>query len=701
MGDTYGTRGISAKAPRAELKNALFESGARIAAWRQLSRILRGKVVHIDVGLTCQLIPERQRKTSQGLQQEASASSTGVLCVKPNDHLSNIVSVNDMEILVDVMRRPGSLKLFSPKSLAMYHLSGFGDCDNSGDYDSGDFNMDLNSPGFPFNTEKAFWERQRPGLRPAAQSPLPLTAMSGPFPVQAGTQPSGTSAAGAQTVASTSFGPAAGATPQPQQFVPPQGQQQSPWYPKTPMKPPLAFSSEKKDEELNTWLRTVPMWVRAKRTMQEEEVIILASYLEGKAAKWLDGIVAKVGFRRRMADWGKTLTLEEFLDMVEARWHNLQHAQTATDAMLKLDQRRYKSVRELTSTVENLIVVPGIRYDDQVLLTMFLRCLHENLRTLLASEARLEYHSFDTFSRKALDLEATLGSVQPTLVDGRKKKSPQEWKKKGSRLMMVERIGSRQVLIKKCGGTGECVVLASTVERMVVSDYVKDVVCTLSYGGGELNHKIPFLVSDDLPFDMLLGMYYLEVAKPQFDWDKKVLKHELPDWRTVRLAKLGLKDVPSWENLCSLFLGECHDATGHFFYKKTSANLVQRFWCPGMLDDAKKYVQTCQVCQRDKPRTQAPLGLLKPLPILAGPGQSVSMDFMDTLVTSRSGKRHIFVIIDRFTKYTRLIAMPETTRTEHVIKLFMDNWVRDFGLPKSIVSDRDVRFTSRALEEDC
>ncbi|GBG66604.1 hypothetical protein CBR_g64877 [Chara braunii] len=74
--------------------------------------------------------------------------------------------------------------------------------------------------------------------------------------------------------------------------------------------------------------------------------------------------------------------------------------------------------------------------------------------------------------------------------------------------------------------------------------------------------------------------------------------------------------------------------------------------------------------------------------------QSVSMDFMDTLVTSKSGKRHIFVIIDRFTKYARLVAMPETARTDHVIQLFKDNWVRDFGLPKTIVSDRDVCFTS-------
>ncbi|GBG90525.1 hypothetical protein CBR_g50869 [Chara braunii] len=67
---------------------------------------------------------------------------------------------------------------------------------------------------------------------------------------------------------------------------------------------------------------------------------------------------------------------------------------------------------------------------------------------------------------------------------------------------------------------------------------------------------------------------------------------------------------------------------------------------------------------------------------------------MDTLVASKNGKRHIFVIVDRFTKYARLIAMSETARTEHAIKLFMDNWVRDFGLSKTIVSDRDVRFTS-------
>ncbi|GBG78891.1 hypothetical protein CBR_g28606 [Chara braunii] len=283
----------------------------------------------------------------------------------------------------------------------------------------------------------------RPGFRPPAQSLLPLRAMSGPFPVQAGTHPSGTSAAVSQTVASSSSGLAVIAT-SPQQPFPSQGQPQGQWYPKTPMKPPLAFSGERKDEELDTWLRTVPVWVKAKRTLPEDEVVTAASYLEGKAAKWLDGVVVKVGYGRRMADWAKSLTLDQFMEMVEARWHNPQEAQRATDAINKHDQHKFRSVRELTTTVESLILVPGINYSDQFLLTMFVRCLPENMRNLLASEARTEYHSFETLSRKALDLEATLGNAEPTSGnDSKKKKSPQEWKKKGAKLMMVESNGTR------------------------------------------------------------------------------------------------------------------------------------------------------------------------------------------------------------------------------------------------------------------
>ncbi|GBG81445.1 hypothetical protein CBR_g32122 [Chara braunii] len=144
-----------------------------------------------------------------------------------------------------------------------------------------------------------------------------------------------------------------------------------------------------------------------------------------------------------MTDWAKTHTLERFMDLVEARWHNPQQAHIATNALTRLDTKKYKTVRKLTSAIERLIVVLGVRYDPQVLMTMFLRCLPTYVKNLLASEAHLEYHTFETFSKKALGLEATLGGAQQPSTDGRKKKSLQEWKEKGSRLMMVNVDGTQ------------------------------------------------------------------------------------------------------------------------------------------------------------------------------------------------------------------------------------------------------------------
>ncbi|GBG72720.1 hypothetical protein CBR_g12289 [Chara braunii] len=592
----------------------------------------------------------------------------------------------------------------------------------------------------------------RPGIRPAVLPSLPFSTMTGPYAAQSGPPPSGTSATAlSQTVASSSFGPATGATPQ-SSPVSPAGQQ-FPWYPKTPLKPPPTFSGDKKDKALGTWLRTVPAWVMAKRTLVEEEVITAASYLEGSAARSLNGL---------------THTLESFMDLVEARWHNPQQAHIATNGLLKLDARKYKSVRELTTTVEHLIVVAGVESNPQVLLTMFLRCLRTDIKTLLASEARLECHTFETFSKKALDLEATLGSAQTPSTDGRKKKTPQGWKKKGSRLMMVDSEGN-QTEIDDVSELVEGAELdgKESVEGSNLAAVVKTKAAGRGKGGQQRSqgqaanpnkiaawvragldqevwrdrwsrvvlHKLrpssgsrqPFLsdalkrwieVIDqyDFKLDYVKGEYnkvadalsrradYLGALISEFGLSEDVIQSlgeaykEDPITMDI-INKLQAKDkatsdgfvmvngllflekarfkrlvVPSKEILHSLFLGECHDATGHFGYKKTSVNLVQRFWWPNMLDDVKKYVETCQVCQRDNPRTQAPLGLLKPLPIPAGPEQSISMDFMDTLVTSKNGKRHIFVRVDRFTKYARLIAMPKTARTEHVIKLFMDNW---------------------------
>ncbi|GBG77650.1 hypothetical protein CBR_g24098 [Chara braunii] len=178
-----------------------------------------------------------------------------------------------------------------------------------------------------------------------------------------------------------------------------------------------------------------------------------------------------------------------------------------------------------------------------------------------------------------------------------------------------------------------------------------------------------------------------------------------PDYRTtdgLLFEKTNVFDrlcVPNSEEICSQILGECHDTEGHFGWQKTLANLMRANTWPGMKNDCIEYVRSCKVCQRNKSTTRVPLGLLRLLPIPDQPGDSVSIDFMDTQVKSRHGKSQVMVIVDRFSKYAVFVPLPAEAHTDLVIQKFFDFWVSENGIPLSIVSDRDSRFTSQNWQE--
>jgi hypothetical protein len=138
-----------------------------------------------------------------------------------------------------------------------------------------------------------------------------------------------------------------------------------------------------------------------------------------------------------------------------------------------------------------------------------------------------------------------------------------------------------------------------------------------------------------------------------------------------------------------------HDApvSGHLGQAKTLERLQRGHFWPHMSDTVKLYVRTCDACQRNKKPNQLPLGLLQPLPIPATPWDSISLDFTD-MPRSRQGYDSMMVCVDRLTKM--LVAIP-TTRTvtgPGAAQLFVDHVLRrGYGLPRSLVSDRDPRFT--------
>lgn len=118
-----------------------------------------------------------------------------------------------------------------------------------------------------------------------------------------------------------------------------------------------------------------------------------------------------------------------------------------------------------------------------------------------------------------------------------------------------------------------------------------------------------------------------------------------------------------------------------------------------MAADVAHYVKHCKSCQRNKARQQLPAGLLQPLPVPGEPWQSVSMDFVVDLPKTPAGHDSITVIVDRLTKMVILNPGKKSDSATDVAKLFLKEVLARHGLPKTIITDRDPKFTGHFFRE--
>ncbi|GBG92468.1 hypothetical protein CBR_g55547 [Chara braunii] len=171
--------------------------------------------------------------------------------------------------------------------------------------------------------------------------------------------------------------------------------------------------------------------------------------------------------------------------------------------------------------------------------------------------------------------------------------------------------------------------------------------------------------------------------------------HECEGLVFRRYGKFDRLCVPNHAPLRTHFLDLVHGRGGHFGFEKTYGSLLQQFDWPGMKGSAQKFIAECQVCQKIKVHRHKPYGLLRPLPIPDGPGESISINFTDMGKVSEAGNSQVMVIVDRFSKFLNLIPLPPHAPIELVIEEFHQQYILQSGVPKTIVSNRDTRFISK------
>ena len=161
--------------------------------------------------------------------------------------------------------------------------------------------------------------------------------------------------------------------------------------------------------------------------------------------------------------------------------------------------------------------------------------------------------------------------------------------------------------------------------------------------------------------------------------------------------------IPNNDKLRTMIISQHHDTStsAHPGSTKTIDLITRLFYWKNMHNDIKQYVQSCLQCQSNKFSTKSPQGLLHPIETPDTRWHTITTDFITKLPTTKSGYDAIVVFVDKYSKMCHYIPTYTNTNAAQFCTLFINHIIRLHGLPATIISDRDARFTSSFWKAVC
>lgn len=145
-------------------------------------------------------------------------------------------------------------------------------------------------------------------------------------------------------------------------------------------------------------------------------------------------------------------------------------------------------------------------------------------------------------------------------------------------------------------------------------------------------------------------------------------------------------------------IGKAHDK-GHFAAKKTKELICRTYYIPRLEEKIQEYIECCIPCITSNRKRGKQEGFLHPLQKDDVPLFTYHIDFLGPLESTHKDYKHIFSVIDSFTKFCWLYPTKSTTSSEVITRL--NNQSAVFGNPAYIISDRGSAFTSQDFAKYC
>ena len=155
--------------------------------------------------------------------------------------------------------------------------------------------------------------------------------------------------------------------------------------------------------------------------------------------------------------------------------------------------------------------------------------------------------------------------------------------------------------------------------------------------------------------------------------------------------------MPEYGELKKDIMEEAHSSAYamHPGSTKMYRTLKEHYWWNGMKKEIANFVSRCLTCQQVKEEHQRLAGKIQLLPIPTWKWEKITVDFVTGLPRTQKQHDAIWVIVDRLTKSAHFLPVNVEDSLEKLAQLYVNEIVRLHGVPVSIVSDRDPRFTSR------
>jgi hypothetical protein len=130
---------------------------------------------------------------------------------------------------------------------------------------------------------------------------------------------------------------------------------------------------------------------------------------------------------------------------------------------------------------------------------------------------------------------------------------------------------------------------------------------------------------------------------------------------------------------------------GHIGVENTVAVLQEHFYWSKLSQDVSKYNSSCMTCAITKLAIKKQ-NMYTPLPTPNRPWESISMDYMLDLPSTKQGNECVFVVVDQFSKMAILVVYKKSITTGANARLFFEQVLVHFGITQTVILNGANRF---------